>query len=218
MAYEAITATIDQQTVFVVDDDPQVREAIELLLDSVGLKVETFESAQAFLQSFDPSQMGCLVLDVRMPEMSGLELQRKLISQGIYIPTLLLTAYAEVPMAVKALKAGALDFIEKPYSPQALLDQIQKALAVGLRRQKKRSRLAEIESLITKLSEREYEVMQLLVKGLTAKSIGEKFSISEKTVDFHRRNLLEKMQVGTTVELGRMIEFIEDARANNNYK
>ncbi len=113
-------------TVYVADDDPQVREAISLLLESVDLTVETFESARAFLQSFGPARPGCLVLDVRMPGMSSSELQRILVSRGIHIPTLLLTAHAEVPTAVEALKAGALDFIEKPYSPQGLLDRIQR--------------------------------------------------------------------------------------------
>ena len=216
MTQDVKAACTDPQVVFVVDDDPQVREAIELLLDSVDLKVETFESAQAFLQSFDPAQSGCLVLDVRMPGMSGLEMQRKLISEGIHIPTLLLTAHAEVPMAVEALKAGALDFIEKPYSPQALLDQIQKALAEELRRRKKRLRLAEIEALLTRLSQREHEIMQLVVKGRNSKSIAKGLGISEKTVDFHRRNLLGKMEVGTMVELGRMIEFVEGSQADNS--
>ena len=215
MTQDTKTDCTEPQVVFVVDDDPQVREAIELLLDSVDLKAETFESAQAFLQSFDPTRSGCLVLDVRMPGMSGLEMQRKLIADGIDIPILLLTAHAEVPIAVETLKAGALDFIEKPYSPQALLDQIQKALAEDSRRRTKRLRLADVETRLTRLSEREQDILRMLVKGGSAKSIAEDLGISEKTVDFHRRNLLEKMQVGTVVELGRMVEFIESMRPAN---
>ena len=199
-------------TVYVVDDDPQVREAISLLLESVDLTVETFESAETFLQSFGPARPGCLVLDVRMPGMSGLELQQKLVSEGIHIPTLLLTAHAEVSMAVEVLKAGTLNFIEKPYSPQDLLDRIQKALAEDSRVRKEYLELAAIEARIAKLSEREQEVLQLLVTGRNTKSIAGKLDISEKTVDFHRRNVLEKMKVDTLVELGRRIEFLDRSR------
>ena len=199
----------DPPIVFVVDDDPQVREAIELLLDSVGLKVKTFQSAQAFLRSFDLAQPGCLVLDVRMPGMSGLELHRHLMLKGIHIPTLLLTAHAEVPMAVEALKAGVLDFIEKPYSPQGLLDRIQNALGEDSRIREERLKLAMIGARVERLSRREKEVMQGLVNGQNSRIIAVGLGISEKTVDFHRRNLLQKMQVDTVVELGRMIEFLE---------
>ena len=204
---------IDPPTVFVVDDDPQVREAIELLLDSVGQRVETCHSAQAFLRSFDSARPGCLVLDVRMPGMSGLELHRHLISKGIHIPTLLLTAHAEVAMAVEALKAGVLDFIEKPYSPQGLLDRIQNALGEDLRIREERLKLAMIKARVERLSRREKEVMQCLVDGRNARITSERLGISEKTVDFHRRNLLQKMQVDTVVELGRMIEFLERSQA-----
>jgi FixJ family two-component response regulator len=117
------------RTVFVVDDDPQLREALEGLLNSVNLNVETFESPQVFLKAFDPARAGCLVLDVRMPGMSGLELQRTLVSQDVHIPTVILTSYADTRITAEALQAGALSVIEKPYSPQNLLDQIQQALA-----------------------------------------------------------------------------------------
>ncbi len=167
-------------TVYVVDDDPQVREAISLLLESVDLTVETFESAETFLQSFGPARPGCLVLDVRMPGMSGLELQQKLVSEGIHIPTLLLTAHAEVSMAVEVLKAGTLNFIEKPYSPQDLLDRIQKALAEDSRVRKEYLELAAIEARIAKLSEREQEVLQLLVTGRNTKSMPENWTLAKR--------------------------------------
>ena len=214
MTEDAKTGAADPQTVFVIDDDPQVREAIGLLAESVGLKAETFDSAQAFLRSFDPPRPGCLVLDVRMPGMGGLELHRRLVSRGVRIPTLLLTAHAEVPMAVEALKSGVVDFIEKPYSPQGLLDRIQKALAEDARTRQDRLRLAGIEERVAKLSRREREVMQLLVDGRNARFISERLGISEKTVDFHRRNLLEKMQVGTVVEVGRMMDLLERSRGS----
>lgn len=201
----------DSPTVFVVDDDPQVREAISLLLESVSLNVETFDSARAFLQAFDPKCRGCLVLDVRMPGMSGLELQRKLVSQGIRIPTLVLTAYGEVPMAVEALKAGAVDFIEKPYSPQVLLDEIQQLLAHESRTLGKYRKLTGIKERLDNLSRREQEVMQLLVEGASARTIARELEISHKTVDFHRRNLLQKMGVNTVVELGRLTERLLDS-------
>ena len=209
MTRDAKTGAIDLPTVFVVDDDPHVREALSLLLDSMDLNVETFPSAHAFLRSFDPARPGCLVLDVRMPGMSGLELQRNLVSQGIRIPILILTAHAEVPMAVDALKAGALEFIEKPYSPQGLLDRIQNALTVDARLREKYLKLANIKVQLARLSEREQQVMQFLVDGRNARFISGRLGISEKTVDFHRRSLLEKIQVGTVVELGRLVEFVE---------
>ena len=215
MTGDAKTGAIDPPTVFVVDDDPQVREALSLLLDSMDLNVETYPSAQAFLQSFDPARPGCLVLDVRMPGMSGLELQRDLSSRGVHIPVLLLTAYAEVPMAVDALKAGALDFIEKPYSPQRLLDRIQNALAEDSHLREEHLKLAGIKIKLGRLSEREQQVMQFLVDGRNTQFISGRLGISDKTVDFHRRNLLEKMQVGSVVELGRLAEFVERSKTTD---
>ena len=212
MTRDAKTNAIDPPTVFVIDDDPHVREALSLLLDSMDMNVETFPSAQAFLQSFDPARPGCLVLDIRMPGMSGLELQQDLVSRGIHIPILLLTAYAEVPIAVDALKAGALDFIEKPYSPQRLLDRIQHALAEDVRLREEYLKLADIKVRLERLSEREQQVMQHLVDGGSTRFTSGALGISEKTVDFHRRNLLEKIQVDTVVELGRLVEFVERSK------
>ena len=144
-----------------------------------------------------------------MPGMSGLELQRTLLGHGIRIPILVLTAHAEVPMAVEALKAGALDFIEKPYSPQGLLDQIHNALAQDVRVRKKGWQLAGIKARLANLSEREHQIMKLLVDGQNARSVSQKLGISEKTVDFHRRNILAKMEVGTVLELARIVDFVE---------
>jgi FixJ family two-component response regulator len=201
--------TGDKPTVVVVDDDPQLREALEGLLKSVDLNVESFESPEAFLEACDPSNVGCLVLDVRMPGMSGLELQRKLDSQGIRIPTLMLTAHADVPMAVESLKAGALDFIEKPYNPQSLLDRIQKILAEQSRQLEATRGLAVVQARLQQLSSREQEVLRLLVTGESTKSIARKLDVSDKTVDFHRRNLLKKMNVATVVELARLVERLD---------
>ena len=218
MTRDVKTGAIDPPTVFVVDDDPQVREALSLLLDSMDMNVETFPSAQAFLQSFDPARPGCLVLDIRMPGMSGLELQQELIARSIHIPILLLTAHAEVPIAVDALKAGALDFIEKPYSPQRLLDRIQDALAQDARLQEEHLKLADIKVRLERLSEREQQVMQFLVDGRSTLFTSGRLEISEKTVDFHRRNLLEKMQVDTVVELARLVEFVKHSKTADGSK
>jgi FixJ family two-component response regulator len=199
----------DPPTVFVVDDDAQSRKSVEQLMRSIKLRVESFESADEFLDAFDPARPGCLVLDVRMPGMSGLELQERLIEQRVQIPIVMITAHAEVPMAVQAVKAGALDFLEKPYSPQTLLDRVQEALQYESRTRQEHLELTGIEARLGQLSPREQEVMQLLVKGRNTKSIARELSVSDKTVDFHRRNLLEKMQVETVVELARLIEFHE---------
>lgn len=201
-----MTDSTDSPTVFVVDDDPQLREAIALLLESVDIKSETFASAPDFLESFDPASPGCLVLDVRMPEMSGLELQRQLVSHGIRIPILLLTAHAEVPMAVEAMKAGALDFIEKPYAPQILLDHIQHAIAQDTRDRHQEAEREALRCQFGKLTDREREVLDQLVLGNSSKEIAFQLAISATTVDFHRRNLFEKLGVETKVELGRLYE------------
>ena len=148
--------------------------------------------------------------------MSGLELQRTLTDKGIRIPTLLLTAHAEVPMAVEALKAGALDFIEKPYSPQGLLDQINRALAEDVRVRKEISQREKIQERLEGLTEREQQVMRLLVDGRNARSISHILGISEKTVDFHRRNVLEKMQVPTLVELCRAVDRFESLQVDTD--
>ena len=208
---DPVAASDDSATVFVVDDDPQVRESLSLLLESVDLKVETFASAEQFLQTHGSLRSGCLVLDVRMPGMSGLQLQRELTARGCSLPTLILTAHGEIPMAVEAMKAGAVDFIEKPYSPQVLLERIQQVLNEDSRSRREHRVLISIQHRIDTLSPREREVMRFVVTGHSTKWIAETLDVSDKTVDFHRRNLLRKMQVDTVVELGRLIEFYERA-------
>lgn len=198
-------ALIAQSTVFVVDDDPEFRESVSLLLESVKLNAEVFVSAEDFVANYDPESGGCLVSDVRMPGMSGIELQRWMIENEIKLPMILVTGHAEVPMAVEAMRAGAVDFIQKPYSPQQLLERIQQAL-----RQDKERRRAEradqaTKQLLESLTPREREIMNLLLDGGTAQRIGNHLKLSTKTVDFHRRNMLDKMRVDSIVELAKIV-------------
>jgi len=187
--------------VYIVDDDEAIRHSLELLLQSVGQKAKSYASAREFLDSFDPSIPGCLVLDVRMPEMSGMELQQILTEKDIKIPIIIITGHADVPMAVRAIKRGAMDFIEKPFHDQYLLDSIAKALAKSveiLQQQQQQSTFLERAS---RLSPRERQVMDILITGKNGKAIASELCISPKTVDVHRGHIMEKMQVRSVVEL-----------------
>lgn len=192
--------------VFVVDDDEAVCRSLSLLIEDIGLKVETYTSAPAFLSAYDPAQPGCLVLDVRMSGMSGLELQSRLNELDYGIPTIIITGHADVPMAVEAMKAGALDFIEKPFRDQVLLDNIQRAIDWDARTRRRRQEMRDVQSRITLLTPREREIMDLLVRGKTNKAIAYELGISQKTVDFHRANILQKVEVRSVVELVRLMQ------------
>ncbi len=192
-------------TVFVVDDDQAVRESLALLVHSVGLQAETFASARDFLDAYRPDRRGCLITDIRMPGMSGLELQEQLSAQGYHIPVIVLTGFGDVPAAVRALKGGAVDFVEKPFNPQALLDLVQQAIVrdAEIREQgAHQARLAERMSLLTP---REQEVMALVVAGKANKVIAIDLSISERTVELHRARIMKKMQTRSLAELVRMV-------------
>jgi len=195
-------------TVYVVDDDPDVRESLEMLGRSVQLNVKTYASAQEFLDNFtysDDEAPCCLVVDVRLPGISGLELQRRLNEWKMTIPTIVVTGYAEVPMAVRALQSGAVDFLEKPFGGQDLLDRIQGVLEKQRQNQWKRRRAPDVSSRLAGLSPREKEVMDHLVHGKNTKQVGSSLGISPKTVAKHRANLLEKVGVDSVVELLRLI-------------
>lgn len=192
--------------VFVVDDDEAVCRSLSLLIEDIGLEVRTFTSAPAFLSAYDPAQPGCLVLDVRMSGMSGLELQSRLNELDYGIPTIIITGHADVPMAVEAMKAGALDFIEKPFRDQVLLDNIQRAIDWDARTRRRRQEMRDVQSRITLLTPREREIMDLLVRGKTNKAIAYELGISQKTVDFHRANILQKVEVRSVVELVRLMQ------------
>lgn len=190
--------------VFVVDDDEAICRSLALLIEDIGLRAETFTSAQHFLSAYDPEQPGCLVLDVRMSGMSGLELQTRLNELGLRIPTVVMTGHGDVPMAVEAMKAGALDFVEKPFRDQVMLDSIQKAITVDRETRDREKQHKEFRSRLEQLTQREQQIMELLIAGKANKVIAFELGISQKTVDFHRSNVLGKLSVNSVVDLVRL--------------
>jgi RNA polymerase sigma factor (sigma-70 family) len=192
-------------TVFVVDDDDRVRDAVGLLLESVKLPYVGFSSATDFLRAFDPDVPGCLILDLRMPGMSGIELQSRLRAMGSRIPIVFVTAHGDVPTAVEAVKAGAVDFIQKPFQDQKLLDMINEALEVDARARAARVEVEAVESRISALTPREREVMALVAKGKRNKTIARELGISQRTVEVHRARVMEKMEAHSVSELVQMV-------------
>ncbi|MCP5195123.1 MAG: response regulator transcription factor [Pseudomonadales bacterium] len=190
-----------QPTVFVVDDDDAVRDSIYELVESVGLPFEGYRSALDFLEVLEPDRPGCLVLDVRMAEMSGLALQQQLNEMAITLPVIILTGHGDVPMAVAAMKNGALDFIQKPYREQALLDSINAALLKNAEDRRARSMDHILQARLATLTEREREVFEYLRLGDASKAIARKLAISPRTVETHRHNLLHKLAVSSVNEL-----------------
>ena len=194
-----------EPTVFIVDDDQEVREALELLMQSVGLATETFSSAQGFLDQFDPERPGCLVLDIRMKGMSGLDLQERLGQESSHPPVIIITGHGDVPVAVRAVKAGALDFIEKPFNDQVLLDAVHRAIQQDAERRGQISRLADIRARLSRLTPREREILDLVVAGKRNKVIAIDLGISQSTVEAHRAKVMEKMEAGTLSDFMRMM-------------
>lgn len=190
-----------EQTVFVVDDDAAVRDSIQELVESVGLRAEGYASALAFLDVFQPQRRGCLVLDVRMAAMSGLVLQERLSELGSRMPVIVLTSHGDVPMAVQAMKAGAVDFIQKPYREQALLDSINAALALDAAARRSSGAADDLDQRLAALTEREREVLNQILSGWTSKEIARELGVSPRTVEAHRQNLLRKLGIGTVKEL-----------------
>ncbi len=199
-----------EPTVFIVDDDSAVLKGLRLLVKSLRMNVETYLSAQEFLDSYDPARPGCLVLDVRMPGISGLELQEKLRKRNISIPVIIMTGYGEVAVAVEAMKKGAMMFVEKPISDQVLLDQIQKAIAKDARIRQEQAAQKTITSRLELLTSRERQVMDLVIAGKLNKVIARELGVSQKTVEFHRSNIMKKMKVDSLAELVRLV--IESGR------
>ena len=189
------------QTVFVVDDDEAVRDSIQELVESVGLQAEGYDSALAFLDAFESQRPGCLVLDVRMGEMSGLVLQERLNGLEASIPVILLTGHGDVPMAVQAMRSGAVDFIQKPYREQALLDSINAALAMDAAARRSSVATDDIEQRLSSLTGREREVLDKILSGLTSKETARELGVSPRTVEAHRKNLLHKLGIATVKAL-----------------
>ncbi len=197
--------TMPEPTVFIVDDDDAVRRFLSGLIASVELRVEAFASARDFLDAYEPDRPGCLVLDVRMPGMSGLELQRELTDQAIDLPVIILTGHGNVQLAVHAMQAGAIDFVEKPFDNELLLDRIQRAVAENVRAGSERIKRIEIAERMQQLTPREREVLDLVVAGQTNKGVGRHLDISEKTVEIHRANVMRKMRAKSLADLVKMV-------------
>jgi FixJ family two-component response regulator len=197
--------------VFVIDDDRMIRDGLQGLIRSVGLRVETFASAQDFLAVKRPDVPACLVLDVRMPGVSGLDLQLKLSDAGIHIPVIFITGHGDIPMSVRAMKEGAYEFLTKPVRGQDLLDAIQKAIASDRERRKEREELNEVRERFNTLTPREKEVLNLVVAGLLNKQIADQLGMSELTVKTHRAHVMEKTNAESLAHLVRMSEKIKNS-------
>ncbi len=193
-----------EATVFVVDDDDAVRQALDLLLESVGLTAQTYASAEDFLQAYDASQPGCLVLDVRMPGTSGLALQELLAAKDVNIPIIFITGHGDVSTAVRAMKAHAFDFIEKPFNDQDLLDRIHEAILKDAGERQESEHSTEIADRVATLTRREHEIMAMIVEGKTGKVMASTLKISEKTVQTHRARVMKKMRAQSVAELVKM--------------
>lgn len=191
-------------TVYIVDDDQAIRHAMELLMRSVGMNYEIFSSATDFLANHTNDRAGCLVLDIRMPGIGGLELQEKLNNSGSTLPIIFITGHGDVPMAVDAMQKGAVDFIQKPFRDQELLDRINEALETDLERRTARQEKAGVLEKIEKLTNREREVFDLVVTGKPNKVIAYELGVSQRTIEIHRARVMEKMSARSLAELVRM--------------
>jgi two-component system, LuxR family, response regulator FixJ len=191
--------------VMVVDDDAGVRNAMRSLLKSVGLTATLHASAQEFLGAYDPAQPGCLVLDIRMPGMSGLELQQQLNLRGAVLPVIFMSGHGDIPMAVEAMQHGAFDFLQKPFRDQDLLDRIQKAIAKDGERRAALGERERIKTHLESLTDREREVMDLMTKGKQNKAIAQDLGVSPRTIEIHRARVMEKMDAQSVAELVRMV-------------
>ena len=194
-----------EPVVFVVDDDEAVRASIAMLLESVSLKTETFASAREFLQAWAGDRPGCVVLDLRMPGLSGLELQERLLALGSRLPIIFVSGHGDVPDAVAAMRAGAVDFLRKPFRDQDLLDRIQKALELDAQRRSEAVDVERIRGRLARLTQREREVLDRVVEGLPNKTIAQKLGVSERTVEIHRSRAMAKMEAGSLAELVKLV-------------
>ncbi len=196
-------------TVFIVDDDPDMRESLEYLLKSLGIVTKAYGSAGAFLTEFQTWQPGCLVCDVRMPDMSGLDLFEHLAAAGSHLPVILMTAYADVPMAIRALQSGVAEFIEKPFNAHLMLERIQRALAHDSERRASVSAWEEFACGMAELTEKERETLNMLLEGAANKVIASRLDISERAVEMRRASVMKKLQVTSLAELIRRVTQFE---------
>lgn len=195
----------DNGTVFIVDDDPDIRNSLALLVESTGYKPKPYASGAAFLEGETPNAVGCLLVDVQMPDMNGLELQQELSARHFHLPVVIMTGHGDVPIAVQAMKAGAVDFLEKPFNDDVLLDCISRALARLASADDAANAAREAEKRLTQLTERERQVLDLIVAGKANKVIAYELSISPRTVEIHRSRVMEKMDAGNLADLVRMV-------------
>ncbi|MEQ1672607.1 MAG: response regulator transcription factor [Hyphomicrobium sp.] len=205
----------EKAVVYVVDDDASIRDALKSLLGSVGLRVEVFASADAFLESRKADIPSCLVLDVRMPGHSGLDFQAELARSGIHIPIVFITGHGDIPMSVRAMKAGAIEFLTKPFRDQELLDAVQSGIVRDKSRRQADVSAADLMARYERLTPREQEVMALVASGLMNKQVAAEIGVSEITVKVHRGNLMRKMGAGSLAELVRMADQIRGGRAGS---
>ncbi len=201
---------------YIIDDDKAVRDSLQWLIESVGLQVRTYETAQHFLEEVDHNAAGCLVLDVRLPGMSGLDLLEHMEKIGISLPTIMITGHGDVPVAVRAMKAGAVDFIEKPFSDQVLLDRVRDALERNKSNRRNAAEMTEIQLRLAKLTPRERQVMRLVVQGKLNKQIATELGLSHKTIEVHRAHVMEKMGAASLAELVRMVVACEETAPSSS--
>jgi len=187
--------------VFLVDDDDAYRRSLRFLLESAGFPVRDYDSAEAFLRDYRPEMPGCLVLDLRMPGLSGIELQERLRHDGVELPIIFITGHGDVPVSVQAMKSGALDFLEKPFDDAQLVERIREAFEIDARRRAQRSERDRIAERLARLTRREREVLSLLVQGLSNKEVAERLEVSHRTVEVHRARIMHKMEAGSLAEL-----------------
>lgn len=198
--------TVHEPCVFLIDDDPAVRTSVSLLLTSMGHAVRAFESAQTFLDEYHESWPGCLVVDVRMPGMSGLDLQGKLKSDGVSLPVIVLTGYGDIPMAVRAMQAGAVTFLEKPFREQELWENVQKAIKLDGETRRRARHRAELLERLARLTPAERQVLDRVVDGHPNKQIAAELGVSQRTIEVRRANVMRKMQVASLVELAKAVQ------------
>jgi FixJ family two-component response regulator len=205
----------ERAVVFVIDDDPSMRLALEDFVSTVGLEVRAFAAPQEFLQSKPPDAPGCLVLDVRLPGMSGLTFHKELANEGLALPVIFITGHGDIPMSVRAMKAGALEFLTKPFHDQDLLDAIHAAIEWDRKRRREAVRLADLRERFATLTERERQIMTRVVVGRPNKQIAAEFGLSEMTVKVHRGQVMRKMHARSLPELVRMADWLGEAMATS---